>query len=166
MTPQPSIADILIRPAADADADAIIALIDLCWSAYPGVTLDVDLEEPGLRRPASHFRERDGELWTGWAGAALAGCGGYAFDAVRAEAELHKLYVHPDQRRSGLGRRLTALVEETARRRGARRITLWSDTRFETAHRFYLSLGYTRADGIRALNDISNTREFQFVKAL
>jgi GNAT superfamily N-acetyltransferase len=166
MTPETSIAEILIRPAADADSAAIIALIDLCWSAYPGVILDVDLEEPGLRRPASHFRERNGELWTGWAGAALAGCGGYMFDAATAEAKLHKLYVHPDQRRSGLGRRLTALVEETARRRGARRITLWSDTRFETAHRFYLSLGYTQADVVRALHDISNTHEFHFVKAL
>lgn len=159
-------AEIGIRPAADGDSDAIIALIDLCWSAYPGVTLDVDLEEPGLRRPASHFAARDGGLWTGWAGGLLAGVGGYAFDAARSEAELHKLYVHPSQRRSGLGRRLTALIEETARSRGARRIVLWSDTRFETAHRFYLGLGYTRTDDIRALNDISNSLEYHFVKAL
>jgi GNAT superfamily N-acetyltransferase len=158
--------ELLIRPAEDADSDAIIALIDLCWSAYPGVILDVDREEPGLRRPASWFRERNGMLWTAWADAALAGIGGYTFHADGPEAELHKLYVHPDQRRGGLGRRLVALIEDTARRRGARRIRLWSDTRFETAHRFYASLGYTRTDDIRALNDISNSYEYHFVKAL
>ncbi|MGF1624038.1 MAG: GNAT family N-acetyltransferase, partial [Alphaproteobacteria bacterium] len=158
--------EILIREAEDGDSDAVIALIDLCWSAYPGVVLDVDLEEPGLRRPASHFRERDGAFWTAWSGTALAGVVGYTFDAAAGEAELHKLYVHPDQRRSGLGRQLTALVEETVRGLGARRITLWSDTRFETAHRFYRGLGYAQADDVRALGDISNSYEYHFVKAL
>lgn len=159
-------AGLIIRAAEDSDSDAVIALIDLCWSAYPGVILDVDAEEPGLRRPASYFRERDGAFWTAWAGAALGGVVGYTYDAATRTAELHKLYVHPDQRRTGLGRRLTALVEETARQRGARRVTLWSDTRFETAHRFYRNLGYTQTDEVRALHDISDSSEFHFVKSL
>ena len=158
--------DILIRSAEDDDSDAVIALIDLCWSAYPGVTLDVDLEEPGLRHPATHFRKRDGRMWTAWDGKDLGGVVGYTLDAVGADAELHKLYVHPDQRRSGLGRRLTTLVEQTVRARGARTLELWSDTRFETAHRFYRNLGYSQTGEKRALNDISNSFEYRFVKSL
>ncbi|MEZ5667019.1 MAG: GNAT family N-acetyltransferase [Alphaproteobacteria bacterium] len=157
---------IVIRDGRDADSDAVIALVDLCWSAYPGVILDVDLEEPGLRHPASHFRAKDGRFWTAWRGAALHGIVGYAFDPATATVELHKLYVHPDARRGGLGRRLTALVEAAARDRGAARIELWSDTRFETAHRFYRGLGYTRTGRTRDLHDLSNTTEFHFEKRL
>lgn len=158
--------DIQIRPVQDNDSDAVIALIDLCWSAYPGVILNVDLEEPGLRHPATHFSERDGQMWTAWDGKSLGGVVGYTLGAAGADAELLKLYVHPDQRRSGLGRRLTMLVEQTVRERGARTLELWSDTRFETAHRFYRSLGYSQTGEKRALNDISNSFEYRFLKTL
>ena len=81
-------AEILIREGADADADAVIALVDLCWSAYPGIILDVDAEEPGLRHPASHFRDENGGFWTAWEAAALRGMIGYTFDAAAKAARL------------------------------------------------------------------------------
>ncbi len=76
-------------------------------------------------------------------------------------AELHRLYVRADQRGKGLAARLVAHVEAMAREAGARRMELWSDTRFETAHRLYERLGYTRG-GTRPLGDISNSIELSF----
>ena len=76
------------------------------------------------------------------------------------------LYVHRRWRKRGLGARLVALVEAEASARGAREVFLWSDTRFEDAHRLYERLGYTRAAETRELHDLSNTVEYQFRKAL
>ena len=81
-------------------------------------------------------------------------------------AELHRLYVRPDQRRRGLGETLVRLAEDHARAHGAALIFFWSDTRFTTAHRLYERLGYVRDGATRNLGDISNTVEYRFEKAL
>jgi putative acetyltransferase len=72
------------------------------------------------------------------------------------------LYVRAAARRSGLGGRLLAVAEDEARRRGARRIQLWSDTRFTTAHRFY----ERRGPATRELHDLSASVEYLFFKDL
>jgi ribosomal protein S18 acetylase RimI-like enzyme len=41
---------------------------------------------------------------------------------------------------------------------------LWSDTRFDRAHRFYEKRSYVRHGAIRALNDISNSLEYGYAK--
>ena len=84
-----------------------------------------------------------------------------------ARVELERLYVNPRWRRRGLADTLADLVEQTAERsRGARKIELWSDSRFENAHRFYEARGYVRAGPDRELGDLSRTREHHYVKAL
>jgi N-acetylglutamate synthase-like GNAT family acetyltransferase len=82
------------------------------------------------------------------------------------EVELKSLYIAAAARRRGLGEVLTGLVEEDARARGARRVTLWSDTRFADAHRLYARLGYRRLPGTRELHDLSGSREYPFAKDL
>jgi GNAT superfamily N-acetyltransferase len=47
---------------------------------------------------------------------------------------------------------------------GAVRLVLWSDTRFERAHRFYEKWSYVRHGGVRILHDISNSLEFGYAK--
>ena len=74
--------------------------------------------------------------------------------------------MRPDLRRRGLGERLIRLAEGHARERDATRIFFWSDTRFATAHRLYERLGYIRAEGTRALGDISRSIEYRFEKPL
>jgi putative acetyltransferase len=81
-------------------------------------------------------------------------------------AEIHRVYVRPDQRGKGLGSSLVRAVERHAREHGATRMVLWSDTRFTDAHRLYKKLGYTQTDGLRDLGDISNSSEYHFEKAL
>jgi len=80
--------------------------------------------------------------------------------------ELLKLYVDRTARGRGLGRRLAALVEEEATRRGAGHIELWSDTRFSDAHRLYELLDYERQPETRELHDLSNSVEFRYIKHL
>ena len=155
----------VIRPVQDSDAEGLIRLIDVCWSAYEGCILDVDGEEPQLRAMRSHFDALGGEYWVAeGAGGLIAAGGGWAPAADPAGAELHKLYVLAELRRQGVARRLVAMAEAAARSRGSRFIELWSDSRFLEAHAFYKALGYRRTGRTRELNDLSDTTEFHFVK--
>jgi len=149
-----------IRPARDLDAEGVIRLIARVFQEYPGCVLDVDREEPQLRAPASRF---DG-FWVAEARGHVVGC--IACGLHEGWVELKKLYVDRAFRRRGLARRLIAQVEEVARGRGAERIELWSDTRFETAHRVYERLGYEATGRTRDLHDLSNTTEYHFARAL
>jgi putative acetyltransferase len=148
-----------IRPASDADAAGVIAVIAGVYAEYPGCVLDVDREEPALRAPASSFDR----FWVVEAEGRVGGCVGVSLGET---AELKKLYLDAALRGKGLGRELIALVEETARASGARRIELWSDTRFTTAHAVYERCGYTKTGRTRDLHDLSKTTEFHFEKTL
>ncbi len=150
-----------IRDASDADAPAVIALIARCFSDYDGCVMDLPGLDADLPQVARHFRDRGGRFWVAEAAGAIVGCVGY----VPAEAEtieLKRLYVAPEARRQGLASRLLALVEEAARRHGARSIVLWSDTRFVEAHAFYLAHGFAQTGATRRLDDPSHTTEYAF----
>lgn len=145
----------------DSDSEGLIALIGGIWSTYDNVVLDVDREEPWLRAPASSYAELGGRMWV--VGEAPSAC--VAARAVKGDAaafELKSLYVDASHRRQGLGQRLVRLVEAYVSERGARRIVLWSDTKFLEAHQFYAALGYARTGGYRELGDLSGTAEYEF----
>lgn len=57
--------------------------------------------------------------------------------AASGEAELHLLCVHPDQRGRGIGSALVAAALETARRKGATRMLLWTQPTMTAAHALY-----------------------------
>ena len=149
-----------IREARDEDADDLIALVGACFDEYPGCVLDVDGEIPELRRIASAFRAWGGEFWVAEsAGCALASIG---WVPSGEGIELRKLYVDASLRRKGLAHRLCERVEQTGRQRGAAWVELWSDTRFETAHRLYEKRGYRRGRETRELHDLSDTVEYYY----
>ena len=156
--------EISIRDARDDDGDALIALIETCWADYPGCILDVDGDNPELRTFASHYSGPGRHAW-------IAECSGKIVGSAAVEpapdgAHIQTLYVDPALRRQGLASRLLALVEEHAVKSGARRIDLWTDTRFTAAHGFYESLGYRRRPGTRSLDDASRSVEYNYVKTL
>jgi GNAT superfamily N-acetyltransferase len=43
-------------------------------------------------------------------------------------------------------------------------MVLWTDTRFDAAHRFYEKRGYVRQGAIRILDDLSKSLEFRYAK--
>lgn len=155
-----------IRPVVDADAQDIFGLLALCYADYPGCFVDPHDDLPDLRSLDTYYAETGGAFWAIEDERGRV-CACVAVDfPEKGTAELHRLYVRPDQRGQGLGAQLVRQVESHAGVRGADRIVLWSDTRFTSAHRLYKRLGYTQLDGRRQLEDISKSVEFRFEKQL
>ncbi|MCP4091859.1 MAG: GNAT family N-acetyltransferase [Planctomycetes bacterium] len=152
-----------VREAVDEDSEGIIALIDSCYREYPPNILDVDLEEPELRAPASRYpafwviEDEVGQI---------VGCIALQVREPQQRIELKKCYVHKSQRGAGLGRDLVQQVEDWARAQGCPEVELWTDTRFKLAHRVYTALGYEPSGRTRDLHDLSQTTEFHFLKNL
>jgi GNAT superfamily N-acetyltransferase len=155
---------ITLRAACDADADGFIALIGACWAEYPGCILDVDGELPELRALATHFAEAGGALWTAECNGRVAGMIGTRPLDGDGAWEICRLYVAAEQRGNGLARSLLDAAEGHARAAGAARLVLWTDTRFDRAHRFYEKHSYVRQGAIRVLDDISKSLEFRYAK--
>jgi GNAT superfamily N-acetyltransferase len=154
----------VIRPGRDEDAAGFIALIGACWAEYPGCVLDVDGEAPELRALATHFRNQGGMLWAAEREGRIIGM--VATRPLREDAawEICRMYVDATARGTGLAAELLRLAEEHARRAGAARLVLWTDTRFTRAHGFYEKQGYVRQGSIRILDDLSHSLEFRYAK--
>lgn len=155
----------MLRPGRDDDAARIIALVGACWAEYPGCVMDMVRENHELHALASDFAQQGGTFWAAERDGDLLGIAGVKphGDGVW---EICKVYVDAPARGAGVANALLAEAEGHARAAGATRLTLWSDTRFDRAHRFYERHGYIRAGGIRALGDLSNSLEFGYAKPL
>ncbi len=153
----------MIRPGRDDDAVAFITLIERCWAEYPGIVFDVDAEMPELHALASYYAGKRGALWAAEADDGIIGM--VATVPHDGDAwEICRVYTLPSTHGGGLGHRLLDQAEAHARAQGAKRLVLWSDTRFDRAHRFYEKRGYIRHGPIRVLQDLSNSLEFAYAK--
>ena len=124
---------------------------------------------PTSSSPHSAFASEDGELWIVEDSAgAVVGCCGWAPGAANRvlTVELRRLYVHPAARRFGLGRWLVERVVAIAHEIDAGAVELWSDTRFEAAHRLYARCGFEFTGERRELDDPSRSVEHRFLLAL
>lgn len=158
--------DATLRPGRDADAEGFIDLIGDCWSEYPGCLMDLDGELPELRALATYFAEAGGALWTAEQNGRVIGMAATRPMGQDAAFEICKVYVAKEARGTGLAHDLLGAAEAYARAAGAERLVLWTDTRFETAHRFYEKRGFVRQGSIRILDDISKSLEFRYVKPI
>jgi GNAT superfamily N-acetyltransferase len=153
----------LIRTGCDADAADFMTVISTCWGEYPGIVFDVDTELPELHALASYYGGRGGALWAAEADGHVVG-----MIAVVPHGdgnwEICRLYVLAPWRGTGLAHLLVERAEAHACANEARRLLLWSDTRFDRAHRFYERRGYIRNGPIRVLNDLSHSLEFGYAK--
>jgi len=153
----------VIRAARDEDAPGIIALIAACWSEYPGCVMDLDGEAPELRALATYYAGKGGRAWVAEIAGEIVGTIGVA-PVVDDAWQIGKMYVAREHRGSGLAQYLLAGAENHAVWHGARRIVLWTDTRFARAHRFYAARGYVSTGESRELYDLSETVEYAFEK--
>jgi RimJ/RimL family protein N-acetyltransferase len=152
-----------LRAARDVDANGLIALIDAAYREYPGCVLDLPGVDADLLAPATEARRRDGPWWVIERGGRIVGSVGAGPVRPDGHLELKRLYLAPEVRGQGLATQLVGLVERHARRLGATAVDLWSDTRFDAAHRRYEQLGFHRTDEQRDLDDPSSTTEYRFV---
>jgi GNAT superfamily N-acetyltransferase len=121
--------------------------------------MDVDGEMPEYRALASYYAKQGGALWVAERDHAVVGM--VATRPLAAgEWEICRVYVHPSLHGSGLGHALLDMAEQFATE--TKRFVLWSDTRFERAHRFYEKRSYVRSGPIRVLNDISSSLEYRY----
>jgi GNAT superfamily N-acetyltransferase len=155
----------VLRAGRDDDADGFIALVSACWRDYPGCVMDLDGEVPELRALASHFANQGGTLLAAEQEGRIVGMAATR-PAQDGAWELCKMYVAAGQRGHGLAHRLLDAVEDHARAQGAANLKLWTDTRFDRAHRFYEKNSFVRSGPLRALDDISHSIEFPYVKPL
>ncbi len=154
-----------LRAGRDADAAGFIGLIDACWTEYPGIVLDIDGEVPELRALATYYAKKGGALWAAEAAGQMVGMVA-AWPGDGGAWEVGRMYVAAAERGSGLAHRLLDVAEAHAAASGAVRLELWSDTRFDRAHRFYEKRSYIRHGAIRPLDDISHSIEFHYEKPL
>ena len=153
-------ADFELRTARDADGTELIELIERVWDEYSGCVMDVDGEVPELRRIASAHAEWSGDFRVAERQGRIVGCVGWRPAEQGRGLELSKLYVAASARRRGLASTLCSLVERAAS--GLDFVHLWTDTRFEDAHRLYERRGYRRGPELRELHDLSGTVEYYY----
>lgn len=151
-----------IRPVRKEDVPGILALISEIYGEYECV-LDAENEDRHLLDPERYFGRSGGAFWVTVDEDRVIGTAGVLLHA--GAGELKSLYVHRTARRTGLGRRLTEMAIEHARRAGKRRFVLWSDTRFRNAHRLYRKMGFSEF-GLRILGDTNNSTEFGFERCI
>ena len=109
---------------------------------------------------ATYFGGLGGALWVAGDVAGMIAARPLATGAW----EICKVYVHPERHGSGLAQALLDVAEAHAAAAGATRLELWTDTRFERAHRFYARRGYVRGE-CRALQDLSCSWEWRYERA-
>ncbi|MDT4896530.1 MAG: putative acetyltransferase [Acidobacteriota bacterium] len=151
-----------LRPTVPEDVPGILALIGEVYSEYDCV-LNAEAEERHLLEPGPYFRAREGEFWVVEDDGRIRATVAVMLD--EGVGELKSLYVHSSLRRQGWGRRLTELAIDYARAQGKQKMILWSDTRFQDAHRLYRSMGF-REMGLRELHDSNNSVEYGFERSL
>jgi GNAT superfamily N-acetyltransferase len=151
-----------IRPGRDTDGPALIDLIAACWAPYPGCVMDVDGEMPELHALATYYANQGGALWVAEARGAIIGM--IATRPAEDGWEICRVYVAPQAHGNGLAHDLLDTAESHAIAGGAKRLFLWSDTRFDRAHRFYEKRSYVREGGVRALRDKSHSLEYGYAK--
>jgi GNAT superfamily N-acetyltransferase len=149
-----------IRPAVSNDAPGVVDLIGRVYSEY-GFVYVPEVEVPDLFRFDHHYTAPHGAFFVAREGDIVVGSVGVE-RVDDHSAELHRLYLDARLRGRGTGRALVEATLAWCREQGIPRMILWSDTRFDQAHRLYERMGFRRT-GERVLpDDLNQTREYGF----
>ncbi|HEY7366190.1 MAG TPA: GNAT family N-acetyltransferase [Methylomirabilota bacterium] len=153
-----------LTPADRADVPGVIALIGRVYEEY-GFVYDPAIEVPDLLDFPAHYAPPRGAFFVLWQGRGIVGSIGV--ERLDADtAELHRLYLDTALRGRGLGHMLMKEVMAWCQARAISRLVLWSDTRFERAHRLYARMGFQRTGERELPGDINQTREYRFERSV
>ena len=142
-----------IHAAGPEHLPEIIALAGIIWRAhYPGIISPDQIDYMLGRMYDAEVMRR--ELDSGIAydrllvNDELRAFSSYGATSTPGEMKLHKLYVHPDFQRCGLGSRLLAHAEFAARRRGFTTMLLAVNKKNGKAIDAYLKNGFTIRESV------------------
>jgi len=155
---------IFIEPARRADTPAVIALIGRIFAEYNFIWNPVT-EVPDLFDLERHYGGEHGAFWVARLDGQIVGSVGVE-RLPDGRAELHRLYLDATLRGRGVGRALVEAVLGWCRAAGIKQLTLWSDTRFDRAHRLYEGMGFTKTGERELPDDPNDTREFGYERAV
>jgi GNAT superfamily N-acetyltransferase len=148
--------------ATRADAAGVIALIGRVYAEY-GFVWDATIEVPDLLDFDTRYGAPRGAFFVVRERGVVEGSVGVV-RLVRETTEIHRLYLDERFRGRGTGRALMEAAIAWSRVEGASRVTLWSDTRFDRAHRLYTRLGFLRGPERVLPDDLNATREYFFAR--
>jgi GNAT superfamily N-acetyltransferase len=151
---------IVIELARSADAPAVIDLIGRVFAEYDFIW-DPATEVPDLFDLEHHYGGDAGAFWVARLDGRVVGSVGVE-RLADGRAELHRLYLDASLRGRGVGRALVEAVLGWCRAAGVPRLTLWSDTRFDRAHRLYEGMGFEKTGERELPDDPNDTREFGY----
>lgn len=149
-----------IAPYSDAHRDAMISVVQTVYREY-GFTWEADGYHRDLYAVEEHYLRPGGMFWVALHGARVVGCAGVTLHD--RECELHRLYLLPECRGHGLGRRLLETTMTYGREKGCQRMLAWSDVLLKDAHRLYLKMGFVQ-EGTRICDDPDQATEYGFWK--
>jgi putative acetyltransferase len=138
-----------VRPARTADSAAAAAVVRAVFDEY-GFTWD----EAGYHADLRDVEAAYAAFFVAELGGRVVGTAG-----LSEHGSLERLYVLPEARGAGVGAELLGVVVAEARRRGHARLEIWSDKRFEDAHRLYERAG-ARVVGERVHDDPDESHEW------
>ena len=143
----------VIESARSEHLPEIAALAALIWRAhYPGIISLEQIEYMLARRYDVEVMR--GELTAGVAydrlllEGELRGFASYGPGSIAGELKLHKLYLHPDVQRQGLGARLLERVQSIAQARGFSTLMLAVNKRNTHAVAAYQKHGFTVREAV------------------
>jgi GNAT superfamily N-acetyltransferase len=138
----------------------VVELIGRVYVEY-GFVYVPEVEVPDLFRFDQHYAAPRGAFFVVREDTVVVGSVGVE-RLDDGAAELHRLYLDAHLRGRGTGKALIEAVLEWCRAQKISRLILWSDTRFDQAHRLYERMGF-RQTGERTLpDDLNQTREYGF----
>jgi GNAT superfamily N-acetyltransferase len=129
---------LVVRPYEDPDAQRLIRAL------YVEQLDTYGFADPPDRDVAGDYMEPSGMLLVAYTVEGRpVGCGGYrTYEASEHIAEVRKMYVHPEQRGHGLGRRILNQLEQQAAEHGARTMLLETGVLNVAAIGLYSAAGY------------------------
>src|SRR5262245_8067998 len=146
--------------ASRADIPGVIALIGRVFAEY-GFIYDPATEVPDLLDFEGHYQPPHGGFFVLRQDEVVIGSVGVERIDVRT-AELHRLYLDGHLRGRGTGRALVETILDWCRARGVGHLVLWSDTRFDLAHRLYGRMGFRRTGHRTLPGDANQSAEYRF----
>jgi GNAT superfamily N-acetyltransferase len=136
-----------IREAQPAEFPAVRELIEEYVAAL-GVDLSFQEIDAELGDLAATYGPPDGRILVGLVDGEIAGC--VALRPLEEDCcEMKRLYVRPDFRSAGLGRRLAVAVIDAASRLGYARMRIDTLPQMGAARKLYASLGFREIEPYR-----------------